>query len=194
MKKRVVTINRKTKETQINLIINLDGKGIFQGESQIGFLNHMLELFAKHSSIDLSINASGDLQVDQHHLVEDIGIVLGQAILKALGDKKGIARYGFFILPMDESLVLCSLDLGGRAFLNYEINLKKKNLGNMDSELFLEFWTALTNNAKMNLHLIQLKGKNSHHIIEAVFKSFAKALKQAVCIDGKSLPSTKEMM
>jgi len=191
---RKIKITRKTKETNIGLELNLEGQGKFLGSTKIGFLDHMLELFVKHSNLDLKIKAVGDLQVDQHHLVEDLGLVLGQAILKAVGDKKGINRYGYCILPMDESLVLCSLDLGGRPFLNYAITLKKKNLGSMDSELFLEFFTALTNNAKMNLHLIQLRGKNSHHLIEAVFKSFAKALKQAVSITGKSLPSTKGIL
>lgn len=191
---RQTTINRKTGETDISLTLNLDGNGIAQMNTGCGFLDHMLTLFAKHGGFDLSVNCNGDTNVDDHHTVEDIGICLGKAISEALGDKRGINRYGFFILPMDESLILTSLDLSGRCTLCCTLTLPSSKVGTFDTELVEEFFAALTRSAEMTLHIQQLSGKNTHHIIEGTFKSFARSLKIAVAIDEKNadqIPSTK---
>ena len=191
---RQSTVNRKTAETDISLTLNLDGNGIATVDSGCGFLDHMLTLFTKHGGFDLSLVCKGDTYVDDHHTVEDIGICLGKAIAEALGDKRGINRYGFFILPMDESLILTSLDLSGRATLCCELNLPAQKVGTFDTELVEEFFAALTRSAEMTLHIRQMAGKNTHHIIEGTFKSFARSLKAAVAIDEKNadkIPSTK---
>ena len=191
---RQTTVTRKTAETDISLTLNLDGSGITSVDSGCGFLDHMLTLFAKHGGFDLSLTCKGDTNVDDHHTVEDIGICLGMAIAEALGDKRGINRYGFFILPMDEALILTSLDLSGRSTLCCELELPSQKVGTFDTELVEEFFAALTRAAEMTLHIRQMAGKNTHHIIEGTFKSFARSLKAAVAIDEKNadqIPSTK---
>ena len=191
---RQTTVNRKTGETDITLTLNLDGKGIASIDSGCGFLDHMLTLFAKHGNFDLSLTCKGDTYVDDHHTVEDIGITLGKAIAECIGDKRGINRYGFFILPMDESLILTALDLSGRCTLCMNLNLPATKVGTFDTELIEEFFAALTRSAEMTLHIQQMAGKNTHHIIEGTFKSFARSLRAAVTIDEKNadqIPSTK---
>ena len=191
---RQTTVSRKTGETDITLTLNLDGKGIASIDSGCGFLDHMLTLFAKHGNFDLSLTCKGDTYVDDHHTVEDIGITLGKAIAECLGDKRGITRYGFFILPMDESLILTSLDLSGRCCLCMNLDMPATKVGTFDTELVEEFFAALTRSAEMTLHIQQMAGKNTHHIIEGTFKSFARSLRAAVAIDEKNadqIPSTK---
>ena len=182
---RVSEIVRKTGETDIALKINLDGRGASNIDTGCGFLDHMLTLFAKHSRFDLSVKCNGDTNVDYHHTTEDIGIVLGTALNECIGDAKGICRYGDIILPMDESLILCAVDAGGRACLNYKLAIPTEKVGDFDTELVEEFMTSFTRTAKINLHLKQLDGTNSHHIIEGAFKALARALKEAVSIDEK---------
>lgn len=182
---RTAKITRKTKETDITLELNLDGTGLAEIDTGIGFFDHMLQSFAKHGFFDLKVNVKGDLYVDTHHTVEDTGIVLGQAIKQALNEKTGIRRYGSFLLPMDETLVLCAIDLSGRPYLNYQAQLTCEKLGYMDSELVQEFFYAISYSAGMNLHIKQMDGKNNHHIVEAMFKAFAKALDEACGIDPR---------
>lgn len=182
---RTAKIERKTKETNISLSLNLDGSGKSQIKTGIGFLDHMLEGFAKHSFIDLSINIQGDLQVDGHHTVEDLGIVIGSALSEAIGDKSGIKRFGQFILPMDDALALCAVDLSGRPYLCFDAEFKTECVGYLETELIHEFFYALSYAAGMNLHIKLLSGHNDHHKIEAIFKAFAKALSEAVIIDPR---------
>jgi imidazoleglycerol-phosphate dehydratase len=192
---RRADISRKTKETAISLRLNLDGKGVCRAKTGVGFLDHMLDLLARHGGLDLTVAAKGDVHVDDHHLVEDAGIVLGQALKKALGKKEGIARYGWAVVPMDEALVMCAVDLGGRPYLAYGLELPAKRVKGFDTELIEEFVRAVVNAAGMNLHLRQLDGRNTHHIIEAAFKAFARALGQAVAPSGKrGVPSTKGVL
>ena len=194
---RTATIERNTGETRIKLTLSLDGKGKYLVDTGCGFLNHMLELFARHGGFDLDVKCVGDTDVDFHHTTEDIGIVLGTAIKQALGDCKGITRYGSFLLPMDESLVLCAIDISGRSTLNYGLSIPAAKVGDFDTELTEEFFTALCRSAGITLHIKQLDGKNSHHIIEAAFKGFARALKIAVKIDtdnADTIPSTKGVL
>lgn len=180
---RIVTVTRKTKETDITVTLNLDGTGKTQIHTGIGFFDHMLEGFARHGFFDLTCKVTGDLQVDGHHTVEDTGIVLGQAISQAIGDKKGIRRYGSFILPMDDALALCAVDLCQRPYLNFDCQLTVPKVGNLETELVREFFYAISYSAAMNLHLKMLAGTNNHHMIEAMFKAFAKALDQASGFD-----------
>ncbi len=194
MPKRSATIHRKTKETDILLILNLDGTGHNDIKTPVPFLNHMLEAFSKHSGFDLTVKAKGDTHIDDHHTVEDIGICLGLALEKALGDKHGISRFGYFYVPLDEALVRSVIDLSGRNSLNFGLDLiVKKRIGNFDTELVEDFFRAVTDNGKFNLHLEKIHGRNSHHIVEAAFKSFARSLKMAVAHDAKvkGIPSTK---
>ena len=194
---RTITIVRTTKETDISLMLNLDGKGKSQVDSGCGFLDHMLTLFARHGRFDLALTCKGDTQVDFHHTTEDIGICLGLAFKQALGDKKGINRYGDTVLPMDEALILSAVDISGRSFLNLDLKMRAKRVGNFDVELVEEFFIAFTSNAGLNLHVKQLDGKNTHHIIEGTFKSVARSLKQAVAIDRQfadEVPSTKGVL
>ena len=194
---RTAEINRKTKETDISLFLDLDGKGSSQISSGVGFLDHMLELFAKHGRFDLKVSCSGDLKVDAHHTVEDIGICLGEAFVKALGGKEGIRRYGDTLLPMDEALILSAVDLSGRAFLSYDAKIRARKVGDFETELAEEFWAAFARAARMTLHIKQLDGRNSHHIIEGQFKSVARSLRTAVSIDPElagEVPSTKGML
>lgn len=182
---RMSSIHRETKETKINVSLNIDGSGDSQIQTGIGFFDHMLDNFARHGFFDLSVNVEGDLYVDSHHTVEDTGIVLGQSIKEALGDKKGIKRYGSFILPMDDVLVLCAIDLSARPYFVYDVALTTDRVGYMDTELVKEFFYAISYSAGMNLHIKLLHGSNNHHIIEAIFKAFAKALDEAVQYDSR---------
>lgn len=194
---RQSTINRKTNETDISLKLNIDGKGVSKIDSGCGFLDHMLTLFARHARFDLELYCKGDVEVDFHHTAEDIGIALGDAFSNALGDKKGIVRYGNFLLPMDESLVLCAVDISGRSHLEYSLPMRAKKVGNFDTELVEEFFEAFTRNAKITLHITKLNGKNAHHIIEAAYKAVARALKTAVAIEPEykdEIPSTKGVL
>lgn len=178
-------INRKTKETEIEIMLELDGSGQAEVNTGIGFLDHMLEGFARHGFFDLKCQVKGDLQVDGHHTVEDAGIVLGQAIREAVGDKKGIRRYGYFILPMDESLALCAVDLCGRPYLQFDCEFTTERVGELETELVREFFYAVSYSAGMNLHLRMLQPGNNHHMIEAMFKAFAKALDEATTSDPR---------
>lgn len=182
---RIATINRKTKETDITMEFNLDGNGKMQMDTGIGFFNHMLEGFTKHGFFDLSCEIDGDLEVDGHHTVEDAGIVLGQAIKEAIGDKKGIRRYGYFILPMDEVLALCAVDLCGRPFFQFDCEFTSEKVGDLETELVKEFFYAVSYSAGMNLHIKMLTPGNNHHMIEAMFKAFAKALDMATGFDER---------
>ena len=190
-------INRNTAETKIVLSLELDGTGRSDIKTGCGFLDHMLTLFASHGRFNLSVCCNGDVNVDYHHSVEDIGICLGKAFFEAIGDCKGIKRYGNMMLPMDESLVLCALDVSGRDYLAYGLDIKAEKIGDFDTELIEEFFLAFVRNANITLHIKQLDGKNAHHIAEAAFKAFARALRQAVEIDEKAqneIPSTKGVL
>ena len=180
MPDRSAIVERITKETQITVELNLDGQGMTDISTGIGFFDHMLSGFARHGLFDLRVNVNGDLDVDCHHTIEDTGIVLGQAIQKALGEKKGIKRYGHFLLPMDEALALCAIDLSGRPYLNYDASFTTERIGEMDTEMIREFFYAVSYSAAMNLHLKILDGINNHHMAEALFKAFGKALDMAV--------------
>ena len=191
------TIRRTTAETDITLSLTLGGKGNGTVDTGCGFLDHMLTLFARHGRFDLTVRCVGDTYVDDHHTTEDIGICLGQAFRQALGGKRGISRYGSMMLPMDETLILSAVDLSGRGFLAYEAELPTEKVGSFDCELAEEFWIAFARNANCTLHIRQLAGKNSHHIIEGMFKSVARSLKQAVAIDpdtANEIPSTKGVL
>ncbi len=194
---RNAEILRKTAETDIRLFLCLDGSGKSSVDSGCGFLDHMLTLLAAHGRFDIELQCTGDTWVDYHHTVEDIGIALGEAFSKALGDKKGIQRYGDTVLPMDETLVLSSVDFSGRDFLGYRLSIPTQKVGDFDTELCEEFWLAFVRNAKCSLHLVQLAGRNSHHIIEGAFKSAARSLRQAVSVDPRfadEVPSTKGVL
>lgn len=191
---RKVQIERNTTETQISARLDIDGRGKYDINTGCGFLDHMLELFARHGRFDLNVDCKGDIQIDDHHTVEDVGIVLGRAFLQALGEKRGIARYGSIMLPMDEALILIALDFSGRSTLVYDLTLKDK-VGEFDTELVEEFFLAFSREAGLNLHIKQLAGKNTHHIIEGTFKGFARALAQAVEVKyGDEIPSTKGVL
>lgn len=181
---RTAEISRKTAETDISLKLNIDGKGDSRIDTGCGFLDHMLTLFAKHGRFDLEVNCKGDIQVDFHHTVEDIGISLGQAFKEALGDKKGIVRYGSMILPMDETLILSAVDFSGRSYLGYDLQIPTQKVGAFDTELTEEFWLGFVRNSEVTLHIKQMAGTNSHHIIEGAFKSVARSIKEAVKIDA----------
>lgn len=183
--KRTAVIERNTKETRIRLSFCLDGTGKGDIHTGIGFFDHMLEGFARHGLFDLSLSVEGDLQVDTHHTIEDTGIVLGKAIKEAVGDKRGMVRYGSMLLPMDEALLLCALDLCGRPYLVYDLKLDREFVGDLETEMIREFFYAVSYGAEMNLHLKQLSGSNNHHIIEGAFKAFAKALDSATRLDGR---------
>ncbi len=194
---RIAKVNRKTKETSIEAEINLDGTGIYKIDTGIGFLNHMLEQLSKHSLVDINLKAKGDLHIDLHHTTEDSGIVIGEAIAKALGDKKGIKRYSHAYIPMDETLSRVSLDISNRPYLIWNVKLKVEKLGEMDTELFKEWFQAFSQSAGITLHVENIYGDNSHHIIESCFKGLARALRLALEKDsraGDSLPSTKGIL
>ncbi len=194
---RNAQINRKTTETDISLSLELDGTGRYDIDTGCGFLNHMLELFTRHGRFDITLKCTGDTYVDDHHTVEDIGITLGQAFSAALGEKRGIKRYGQCILPMDESLILTAVDISGRGMLGFDLSIPTQKVGTFDTELVQEFWIAFARNAGCTLHIKQLAGTNSHHIIEGAFKSAARSLRDAVSIDQAapdSIPSTKGLL
>lgn len=194
---RKAEIKRKTAETDISLTFSLDGKGNSNVDTGCGFLDHMLTLFAKHGKFDLTVSCKGDTQVDYHHTVEDIGIALGNAFSQAIGDKKGIKRYGDTILPMDEALILSAVDISGRDLLCYDMEIPTEKVGDFDTELVEEFWLGFIRNAKITLHILMLEGSNSHHIIEGTFKSVARTLREAVAIDEEfkdEIPSTKGVL
>ncbi len=190
---RTATVNRKTKETEIAVTLEIDGTGKGEVDTGIGFFDHMLEGFVKHGLFDAKISVKGDLAVDGHHTVEDTGIVIGQAIKEAIGDKKGIKRYGFFILPMDDALCLCAIDLCGRPYFQFDCEFPVERVGELDTELVKEFFYAVSYSAGLNLHIKMLNGRNAHHMIEAMFKAFAKALDEATAFDEriKGVLSTK---
>lgn len=189
--KRLSQISRKTNETNINLKINLDGNGTSVVKTEVGFLNHMISLLAFHSNIDIELDSKGDIEVCDHHLIEDMGIALGRSINEALGDKKGIKRYGTFFLPMDESLVMVSLDISGRSYLHFEAGFKRESIGNFSTEMVKEFFRAVAFNAGITLHIKVLYGENDHHKIEGIFKCVGRALKEAINIEGNIIPSSK---
>ena len=192
---RTYEVRRNTAETKISLRLNLDGGGKSEIDTGVGFLDHMLTLFAAHGKFDLVVTCDGDTHVDDHHSVEDIGICLGQAFQAALGDKRGIARYGSFLLPMDEALILSAVDISGRSCLCYELDIPTEKIGTFDTELVEEFFLGFVRSCPMSLHLRQLAGKNAHHIVEGAFKSVARALKAAVALDGSNeIPSTKGVL
>ena len=194
---RNAAITRKTAETDVTLTLNLDGSGEASVSTGVGFLDHMLTLFAKHSRFDLDLSCRGDTGVDDHHSTEDVGIALGSALAEALGDKRGVTRYGSMLLPMDEALVLTAVDLSGRSMLRFGLELPAQKVGAFDTELVEEFFLAFTRSAGVTLHLRQLDGSNTHHIIEAAFKGFGRALRQAVAVDpaaADEIPSTKGIL
>ena len=194
---RDVRLERNTAETQIELTLDLDGAGIYQVDTGCGFLNHMLELFARHGRFDLVLTCHGDVEVDYHHTAEDIGIALGQAFRKGLGEMRGIRRYGSFCLPMDEALVLCAVDLSGRCTLNWEVRCVAEKVGDFDVECAKEFWLGFARSVPATLHFVQLAGENSHHILEACWKGMARALAAAVRVDQAhrdEIPSTKGLL
>jgi len=187
-------IKRQTSETSISCVLDIDGKGAYKIETGCGFLDHMLELFSRHGRFDIDLSCSGDVHVDYHHTVEDVGIVLGRAFSQALGDRAGIKRYGSMILPMDEALVVSAVDVSGRAWVNFGLSIPSQKIGDFDTELVIEFFIAFARELGAAVHLYQLSGQNSHHIVEAAFKGFARALAQAAEFDEKSdgeIPSTK---
>lgn len=194
---RISKVERSTKETDIKIELNIDGEGKFSGNTGCGFLDHMLELFSYHGGFDIDIKAKGDTHIDYHHLVEDVGISLGEGFSIALGDLKGINRYGSFILPMDEALILISLDISGRNYLGYDIVFEKEKVGDFDTELVKEFFLGFSRALKLTLHFKQLSGENTHHIIEGMFKGFGRAMAIAVGYDEKrknQIPSTKGLL
>ena len=182
---RCATCDRQTKETNIHIELNIDGTGQYDIQTGVGFFDHMLEGFARHGLFDLTVRVEGDTHVDAHHTVEDTGIVLGQAFLKALGDKAGIERFGYFILPMDDALVLASLDYSGRTYFAFDADLKAERLGTMETEVVREFFMGLAGGACMNLHIRQMAGENTHHVVEAMFKAVAKAMDMASKVDER---------
>ena len=191
---RKATLRRTTGETDISITLTIDGSGRFEGTSGIGFFDHMLHLLARHSGMDISLTCQGDLDVDNHHTIEDIGITLGEVFEKALGDKKGIHRYGCFFCPMDETLSRIVLDLSGRSHLAFDVDIPVERIGSFETEMTREFFLAFANNAKMNLHIATLYGVNGHHIVESLFKGIGHALKEAVTIEGDTVLSTKGVL
>ncbi len=187
-------VSRETAETAVKLSLELDGSGRSEIDTGVGFLDHMLTLLALHGGFDLAVSCKGDLNVDAHHSVEDIGLCFGAALAQALGKKRGINRYGSILLPMDEALILCAVDLSGRPCLRYTANIPSQKVGEFDTELARELFQAVANTALMSLHIRQLDGENSHHIIEGMFKAFGRALRQAVAVTGGALPSTKGVL
>ena len=194
MTDRIAKISRKTNETDISIEINLDGQGRYEIDTGVGFLDHMLTHLSKHSGIDLKLNAKGDLDVDGHHTVEDVAICMGEALLKTLGDKKGITRYGNSSVPMEDALANIAVDLSGRPFCVYDVNYKSSKIGDFDVECIEEFLRSFTNNGKFNLHITVPHGTNNHHIAEAIFKGLGQAIGKAITIAGTDIPSTKGVL
>ena len=191
---RTGIVSRKTKETEVNVTLDLDGSGVSWISTGQPFFDHMLQIFSKHSSFNLELTARGDLAVDGHHTVEDAGMCLGKALGRALGEKQGINRFGYAVVPMDDALVMAVVDLSGRSFLAFDAQMTSPRLGDFDTELIEEFLRAFVTNGEFNLHIRQLAGKNTHHIIEATFKAMALAMKQATAITGEGIPSTKGVL
>lgn len=191
---RTATIHRQTGETDISITLNVDGNGKWEGTSGIGFFDHMMNLLAAHSGMDISLACQGDLEVDNHHTIEDIGITLGEAFRKALGDKKGIHRYGCFFCPMDETLSRIVLDISGRPYLVFDVNIPVERIGSFETEMTREFFLAFANHAEMNLHMATLYGINGHHMVESLFKGIGHALKEAVKVEGNQVLSTKGVL
>ena len=191
---RKATLRRTTGETDISISLTIDGTGRFEGTSGIGFFDHMLHLLARHSGMDISLDCKGDLDVDNHHTIEDIGITLGEVFEKALGDKKGIHRYGCFFCPMDETLSRIVLDLSGRAYLVFDVDIPVERIGSFETEMTREFFLAFASHARMNLHMATLYGINGHHIVESLFKGIGHALKEAVTVEGDTVLSTKGVL
>ncbi len=194
---RTATVNRKTAETDISLSLNIDGRGDSKIESGCGFLDHMLTLFAKHSRVDLELRCVGDTYVDYHHTTEDIGIALGTAFREALGNKAGICRYGHTILPMDDALIISAIDFSGRAFLGYDVDTLAEKVGDFDTELVKEFWYGFVRTAECNLHIMEVVGENTHHILEGIYKSVGRSIRSAVTIEERfkdDIPSTKGVL
>jgi imidazoleglycerol-phosphate dehydratase len=191
---RLAKIDRKTSETDISISLNVDGSGKYDIKTGVGFLDHMLELFTRHGSFDMTLRVDGDLHIDGHHTTEDVGIALGDAFREALGDKRGIRRYGFFLLPMDETLIECAIDFSGRTYLNFDADIPAYKVGDFDTELVEEFFRAFADRAGVNLHLIKRYGRNTHHIIEGMFKCVARSIKDAVKIESDEIPSTKGLL
>ena len=194
---RTATINRRTNETDIALSVNLDGRGVYENHTGVGFLDHMLDLFARHGRFDLTVRCAGDTYVDDHHSVEDIGIALGTALREALADKRGINRYGSMLLPMDEALILCAVDISGRDCLGWRVDIPTEKIGTFDTQLVKEFWLALSRALGASVHFQQLAGENSHHIVEGMFKAAGRAFRQAVAVDpafADEIPSTKGVL
>ena len=192
-RERKISLERNTAETKISLSIDLDGTGKYQVDTGCGFLNHMLELFARHGRFDLTLKCDGDTQVDYHHTTEDIGIAMGQAILEALGDKKGIRRYGSFLLPMDEALARCALDISGRPYLTFKAKFKHRHVGDLSTEMIEHFFRSLSQTMGITLNL-KAKGGNDHHVAESLFKAFGRTLRDAVRVEGTELPSSKGVL
>jgi imidazoleglycerol-phosphate dehydratase len=194
---RIASVSRTTKETDVSVTINLDGQGHCQAATGVPFLDHMLHQIASHGLIDLEIRATGDIEIDDHHTNEDVGITLGQALAKALGDRKGIVRFGHFLAPLDEALIQVALDFSGRPHLSYGLQIPTQRVGTYDTQLVREFFVALVNHSQMTLHIRQLDGINSHHIIEATFKALARSMRMAIAIDPRranEIPSSKGML
>ncbi|MBE9170930.1 imidazoleglycerol-phosphate dehydratase HisB [Pleurocapsales cyanobacterium LEGE 06147] len=194
---RIASIRRTTGETDVQVKLNLDGQGKCEVDTGIPFLNHMLHQIASHSLLDLEIKATGDIEIDDHHTNEDVGITVGQALAKALGDRQGIVRFGYFVAPLDEALIQVALDFSGRPHLSYGLNIPTQRVGTYDTQLVREFFVAVVNHSQMTLHLRQLDGINSHHIIEATFKAFARAIRMAIAIDPRrasAIPSSKGVL
>lgn len=194
---RTASVSRKTKETDVSVTVNLDGRGKCEADTGIPFLDHMLHQISSHGLIDLEVKATGDIEIDDHHTNEDVGITLGQALARALGDRKGINRFGHFVAPLDESLVQVALDFSGRPHLSYGLNIPTQRVGTYDTQLVREFFVAIVNHSQMTLHIRQLDGLNSHHIIEATFKAFARAMRMALEVDARragTIPSSKGVL
>lgn len=194
MGQRVAEVQRKTKETDIKLILNIDGNGDYKISTGIGFFDHMLQLFSHHGKFDIHLEAKGDIYIDDHHTIEDVGMVLGQAFLKALSDKRGIKRYAHIILPMDEALVMVAVDISGRPYLAFDVDFKLPKLGDMTSQMVVEFFKAFVWSSKTTVHIKKLAGENDHHICEAIFKAVGRALKEACTIIDDRIPSSKGVL
>ncbi|WAM30495.1 imidazoleglycerol-phosphate dehydratase HisB [Caldicellulosiruptor naganoensis] len=194
MNARIAEVQRKTKETDVKIILNIDGQGEYKISTGVGFFDHMLQLFSHHGKFDIQIEAKGDLYIDDHHTIEDVGIVLGQAFLKALSDKRGIKRYSHAILPMDEALIMVAIDISGRPYLTFDVDFKLPKLGEMTSQMVIEFFRAFVSSAKVTLHIKKISGENDHHVCEAIFKAFGRVLKDACTIVDDKIPSSKGVL
>jgi len=194
MSPRIAEVQRKTKETDIKIVLNIDGDGDYKISTGIGFLDHMLQLFSHHGRFNIQLEAKGDLYIDDHHTIEDVGIVLGQAFLKAISDKRGIKRYSHIILPMDEALIMVAIDISGRPYLVFDVEFKLPKLGEMNSQMVVEFFRAFVSSAKVTLHVKKISGENDHHVCEAIFKAFGRVLKDACTIVDDKIPSSKGVL